>query len=349
MSNTGKNVSCRPLTHLIAVGNQYPTAWREFDFFRADRSGLPSWPDWCFLPLAASYAVISGGGSNRVPFHRIGDVARLGAIAAWRVTQGIYRYDKTLFESIVSTPVEGDLSCELLQYLPEWCVYIETPELQYMGTALHGFFAHLEFDSNTNGTELRLLLDIDEGLCAIPIHLGPWSLAEALARMAEQSAKNLAGAHPGVEPLLLDSVASSRPFVEPLVSLLLYLCSQNSEIGGDSRRPINPNPKKTKNGPRLFSPDRHTVWDVGVRLGTAIRRAQSKVDSDDDGSHAAPRPHIRRAHWHGFRSGPCKLVDGTTIPTEKRKFDLRWLPPIMVNVDSVDDLPATIRPINSIL
>lgn len=52
-----------------------------------------------------------------------------------------------------------------------------------------------------------------------------------------------------------------------------------------------------------------------------------------DGTHAGPRGHIRRAHWHGFRSGAMKTPAGDPIPAELRRFDVRWLPPIPVNLD----------------
>jgi hypothetical protein len=41
--------------HLIAAGRLYPKAWRQADQFRADpgKSGMPAWPSWCYLPMAA--------------------------------------------------------------------------------------------------------------------------------------------------------------------------------------------------------------------------------------------------------------------------------------------------------
>lgn len=72
---------CRPRDHLVAAGKLYPEAWKAADEFRADRGqdGLPNWPEWCYLPLAGWYAIVSGGGSNRVPAQLIRDVGRLAA------------------------------------------------------------------------------------------------------------------------------------------------------------------------------------------------------------------------------------------------------------------------------
>ena len=68
----------RPQMHLIAAGRLYPKAWRQADQFRADRgkSGLPAWPSWCYLPMAAWCAIVSEG-KGPLPAHPPGPPARL--------------------------------------------------------------------------------------------------------------------------------------------------------------------------------------------------------------------------------------------------------------------------------
>lgn len=343
--------SHRAREHLATAGRDYPNAWRVADEFRAGRGrGLPDWADWCFLPLGGWYAMVSGGGSNRVPPDRIGDLARIGALGAWRVSQGIYRFDPALYGALASTPVDGDLPCEVLYRLPEWCVYIETPDLEWReGERVHGFFAHLEEDSNDGRAELRLLLDLDSGLQPMPLHLGPWPLSEAITKMAAEAARH-ASAGPLTFGELVHNPTAAKilaAHIAPMISLLLYLCADGAEIGDGSRAPVRPVPKKTKSGPRLFPPEQQTVWDVGVRIGAALRRgyhAAETASGTGDG-HASPRAHVRRAHWHGFRSGPMKAPDGSPIPAAARDFRVKWLPPIPVNIDDLDALPATVRPV----
>ena len=54
------------------------------------------------------------------------------------------------------------------------------------------------------------------------------------------------------------------------------------------------------------------------------------------GTHASPRPHIRRAHWHSYWVGKGDEPGA-------REVMLKWLPPIPVNVQNVEDLAATVR------
>ena len=116
----------RPGKILSTFGRLYPDAWKQVDEFRASRKELGDWPDWCFLPLAGTYAIVSKGKTVQSPnqAHHIGI---LGALAAWRVTQGIYRFDLTTFDALWKTPVTGDIPTEVLFHLPEWCVYIPDP------------------------------------------------------------------------------------------------------------------------------------------------------------------------------------------------------------------------------
>lgn len=341
---------CRPREHLVALGQRYPSAWKQVDEMRADRGkGLPAWPEWCFLPLAGAYSIVSAELQvPRLSTAHVGDVARLGALAAWRVTQGIYRFDPDVYTAVIDTPLEREIPSEILYRLPEWCVYLETPGLAWAGAPLHGVWAHLEWDANTGRSELRMLTDSDAGLLPIILHLGPWPLSEAIERAQAEAQRNAAAtaglAALGQKMQGIDVAAVLRPVAEPVLNLLLYLCSQASEIGDGARRPAKPAPKRVRGTWRLFPADKPTTWEVGVRLGAALRRAyQTEQAGQGGGTHAGPRPHIRRAHWHGFRSGAMKREDGTPIPAEQRPYEVRWMPPIPVNVGDVAELPAVVR------
>lgn len=338
----------RAREHLIAAGKMYPQAWQQAEGFRIDRAGLPAWPEWCYLPLAAAYAIVSAdAGVQNLPPRLIGDVGRIGALSAWRMTQGIYRFDPSLYSALIDTPLTGDLPTEVLHRLPEWCVYIETPGLEWSGQPLHGAFAHLEYDIRTGREELRLVLDGDGGLDPATLHLGAWPLTEAVEHMLDTAA--IWG---GTVGLQVDPAAKEQMelVVPPIINLLLYLCSEKPDLTrrGKPGRPANPQPKKTRRqGWRLFPASGPLEWDTGVRLGAALRQAYQREEARDlaPESGRRVRPHVRRAHWHTILSGQRKRADGSDVPTEERSRDLRWMPPIPVALQDIDAMPSTVKPV----
>jgi len=346
---------------LAAVGRAYPSAWTSIDQLRASRGkdGLPDWPHDVYVPIAAGYAVASGGGQlQRTKAHH---PAILTAMAAWRMTQGIYRYDPSLYAALVDTPIDGDLPVSVLHHLPEWCVYIEMDGSQTVnGAPLRGAWAHLECDvARGNAAELRLLLDTAEspemaldpsrGLCPVPLILGQGSLADALQRVIDSGIKVAAERGVAFDQAPDSGVASAQAHgLAPALSLLLYLCSQAADITrrGQPAAPTNPEPVRTRrHGMRLFPADGPREWDVGVRIGAALRAAHAREETGapaaDTGRHV--RPHVRRAHWHTILSGTRKYDDGTPIPAADQRRDLRWMPPIPVAIEDIDVLPAVIH------
>lgn len=335
----------------MAISAKHPKAWGLAETFRQGRGkpGAPTWPDWCYLPMGGWYAIVaSTGGAKRLDLSRIGDVSKLAALGAWRMTQGIYRFDPALLPALLDTPLANDLPCDLLQQMPEWCVYLETPGLRWSNRALKGVWAHLEQDANTGETELRLLTD--PGLSPIVVHIGPWPLHEAILRSEAAAMANTFPAGLGeIARHLPETRPVIRAVVEPVLSMLLYLCSQTADISkrGEPGWPANPQAKKTERGWKSPPASGPMEWDVGVRMGAALRAAyqREQMGGDATSDRGQIRPHVRRAHWRTIVSGPRKDGDGADIPSDKRKRELRWTPPIAVNIDDYDKLPTTIRPV----
>ncbi|MDF1554424.1 MAG: hypothetical protein P1P84_15240 [Deferrisomatales bacterium] len=323
----------RPQQQVAELARRYPGIWKAVDGFRASRGReLPEWPGWRYLPLAGAHAIASSGKPAPLAPREAAWVGRIGALAAWRPTQGIYRYDPELLEGLWTTPLAGELPVEFFFRLPEWCVYLELG-----GRAgLHGAYAHLEWDANDGRCEVRFLLDPGDGvedLLPVPLHLVPGGSLHDAAQAAQaetaRQARNLGFPTLGAG-LPMDEALS------PMVSLLLYLCSEEPDVRdgrGSQRLPRRPVPTRTKKGLRLFPPNEPTVWETGFRLGAALRQAASGERSEGAAERAGPRPHIRRAHWHTFWTGPKAA----------RKISLRWLPPIPVGLEDIGKLRPTVR------
>lgn len=311
-----------PVRLLREIGRRWPAVWRQVDSLRADRGrALPNWPEWCYLPMAGALAIATGGldPTPEIILDLHLPPAVIAASAAWRVGKLAYRFDPDLFRSLVDQSLTGDLPCDILLRLPHYCIYLETPGMVRDDIPVAGFFAHLEHDTNDGRRELRLLLLMeDHTVRVVPVHLGEWTLEEGLRRISEE-----AGRVTGID---VEGMLAPEG-LEPFLQLLLYLCAENADMPQGSR------PGRPARELRQL-PDIPTRWDVGLRIGAAIRRYENtQTDEPGEGTHASPRPHVRRAHWHHFWMGP---KDG------ERRLVLRWLPPIPVGVDE-DELPVTVR------
>lgn len=330
---------------LDAVAHSYPGAWATFDRFRRERGPGFDWPAWCYMPIAGGYAVVSGGGDRRVPLPHAHHPAIVTALGAWRMTQGIYRFDPALLPVLLDTPLEGDIPVEHLQRLPEWCVYIEL-EQAGIREGLHGAWVHLEHDANTGSAELMAVLDCardprqplahDGGLETLALPLAG-SIEESLAaleRSAQQQAQRVGLAWSGLTP---EDIRQARSLIEPLLSLALYLCADpDLTRRGKPDAPRKPEPVRSRGQWVMHPASGPLEWDVGVRIGAALRAAYQREQTGGD---AAPtgrqvRPHVRRAHWHSYWIGPRE---------GERRRELRWLPPITVAVEDLDALPAVVR------
>lgn len=316
--------------HLDAATRRWPGLWSACDDARksaenpqniylttrqveACAKSLAATPEW----LDATRQVV---GASRIGRAQI--FSSMTTLAAWRMTQGIYRIDPAVYMALVDTPITGDIPASVLEQLPEWCVYVETPDDP---EKIRGFYARIDA-----GEQLAIMLDLERGdaICtAIP-------LRGALASILQNAVTH------GADEAALPAASG---LMSRIINLVMYICCSGYDIHGKRGQPGNPEPKRTRrDGWRLFAADGVSVWDVGVRMGAALRAAYHAAET---GQHqgSSVRGHVRRAHWHGFRSGKRLTEDGTPIPAEKRQFELKWLPPIAVNLDSIDNLPATIK------
>jgi hypothetical protein len=292
----------RAQQRLIAAGRVYDGIWRLLDAERAAcDDDIATWPEHVYLPMERAAIGLAMWHAQHAPkrldpMSLVGPASMLAGLATWRVTQGIYRFDPDIYAALVDTPVTGNIPGELFARLPEWCLYLETP-----------------------GLKAPLVGTLDAALTQVE---ADWREAISRGNTTTRPAATYA--------------AEARATFAPILSLLLYLCSDRADLSRP--RPSRPTPTKTKQGPRHFPPAAPCTWDVGLRIGAALRHGMTATHDGTlaaaTGTHASPRPHIRRAHWHTYLVGAGR--------TDRR---LKWIPPIPINVEDLDQLPATIHPV----
>lgn len=285
-------------------------------------------PSWSVMPTAiptTAYMMKYGYGDASRNSTWLMTVA---SMYLWRMSKGVYRFAPEVYAALIAQPIDGEIPVEFFHRLPEWAVYIETPGYAFDGSEIDGFVAHLDYSLMEHATDLQLLL-FKRGVpekrpVALPLRGG--TLDDALRRLDKYDAEELGRVGKKSERL---AATMHRDFA-PLLQLVLYLCSDEP----DMPRVQHPRERMRASG-AVDAPREPRIWDVGVRIGAAIRGyAVAQPSGSDAGTHASPRPHMRRAHWHHFWTGP---MDG------ERKLALRWLPPIPVGVDGDYESPAVIH------
>jgi hypothetical protein len=307
------------------LSQKFPDAWKEIRSIRDAFKDDVKWPDWCYCPLAGAYAVISKGSilkPDDAPY-----IGIIGALAPWRLTKGIYKFDADLFSALWDTDIEK-IPVDVLYNMEEWAVYIECPiDISFAGKKLFGWFYHLECDANDNRAEMRFLLDYGDRLSPVPVHVKDTVSAglDSMLKEAENYGLSLD------DGAVLSSL-SEMSQIRSMISVILYLCSEEQDIvdiQNPANKPARPTPVKVKKGLTIFPKDREVVWHVGYRIGGSIRNV------NNPGTGSKKRPHIRRAHWHSYWVGKNN--------TPERRITLKWIPPTLVGADDAEvEMPFTV-------
>lgn len=313
----------RPLELLRAYGERYAGIWQQVDALRQVRR----WPRWCFLPIMEAAKLV--GGVSPSNFLQIDRAITAGVmLASWRMSKGVYLFDQALATALESSSISA-VPTEVIFRMPEQCLYIPvnwSPLPSPFGR-IHGFFAQIQLYQEGETPQLAICFDTDSGDISSWVDLAPGAEILELVKLLDEEV----GGH-----------AASTILAEPTrraLPLLLYLCAEEPDIDGVPRGEVQPT--RTKRGLRWFPLDKITTWNVGVRLGAVLRKThQDAAVANENGgqAHGRPRPHLRRAHFHKYWTGPKDR------PNERR-VACRWVYDTLVNAKRADDLVETVRPV----
>lgn len=299
---------------------------------RRGQAPIPDWPDWCYVPQTIIESCVDGLLKHNGFWGNMFEWGALrikgGAFAAWRMGRGVYRFDADLAAALAQTDAPETLPAELLLRLPEWGVWLEGAECL---KPFEGAFCWLNYLLSSETPELRIwFVNGTSGLFPsypdyVPVTaflpLDCATLRESLTCFLERTESAIPPQW-SIGEVTPDSMRRYIP-IDAAINLLLYLCSSDPDYEG-TERPKNPTPVKTKRGEKLFPSTTPRVWRIGERIGGRLRQAAQTRQQPEERN--APRPHLRRAHWHTFRIG-----------TKRRGFRVRWLHPILVGDWGTDE------------
>lgn len=259
--------------------------------------------------------------------------------AAWAPGRIAVRFDDDVAKALMDTPVLGTIPIEVLQRLPAWGLYVDCPAF---GPGA-GFFVTLDAGSVTV-PGVKRYTEVDELLFAVvrggndgpPVVMSSlWlrpgaTIGESIAEQSEETER--------LGPTLLESpeedwaaaIGMTRAEATArLLSLVLYLCSEDTDLARRSVPLANPS-QRTKG-------EHAVVMSAGFRLGAALRTAAANyAHNGGEGTGARVAPHLRRAHWHHFWAG--------SESREDRHLRLRWVSPVRVNADLSEEMLTVVRP-----
>ena len=245
----------------------------------------------------------------------------------WAKNKQVYEFDPQLEEMLTNTD-STNITSEYLKSLPYRTFYMDMSTIPIPSrfyNPLQGVFVHVyQTDADVCIAFLRVAI-ADDG---------------QIAYSGGIIQNNTTGENDGTfcyqKP---DDKDPNDPewndFCMFLINAVLYLCASNAEVEESeiTKKTYRP-PKTIKN---KFSEIR--AWHVGVRYGETIRMTRKKADRDvtnliiHPGAGTSKRPHMRRGHWHHYRTGKGRT-----------NLILKWIPPILVGTGEITVVKHQVKP-----
>lgn len=299
------------------LGQDYPGLHKEVQDMLSLKPEL-GWADEVFLPFGGWWSIYSNH-FGEPGLEDMSKVGRLATLGTWKYSQGIYIFEPELWESLITMELPDKVPMNVFTRLPEWSLYIVTPESRWLGEKLYGLWVYLDSANNENipgskmsDIELRVIGDTESE--SYPVHAFMLDNSLTIKESFSQGSKK-GFIEKGLTLVQTEEVLSGvGEAVKPYLSLLLYICSEEPEIEGrePDSFPAHNYPQRVKGGERLFVPDKMRTWNLGKEISRYLSEPQ-----DYQGGHK--RRHVRRGHWHTYRVGKGR-----------RDFIIKWLPPNVV-------------------
>ena len=223
------------------------------------------------------------------------------------------------------------LSAELTAcWLP--CIYVKAPQLI---RGYDGFWTWIEYDMTRKAPELRIqwLMDDMEHTTPGYLHLLPGA---TLGDCIEDTRREIQRHLPHPIPAELLEIRTMTQAVLQSLQLVLYLSADNAEIRAQPAAPAKPRKTSGKVIGIMDKAAEVQAFDVGIRIGAALRHARVSDPAPGEGGGSPKRSHTRRGHWHHYWTGPR---DGD------RQLILKWTAPTVIHPDDAPEGEIVIYPV----
>lgn len=336
--------------YLLQTHRPVRSIWRNFDVFRektkphpnvfVDTAQVFSKGAWVLFSDNTPYREISF--DNPVALSLFGisknDIIRqimlTSALGAWRPTQDVIHFDDAVYDALIESDMGNGIPVNILNHFPAWSLWFDTPygfdDILDNGERVSwkGFFV------STDGNNNRLnFMFVDDNFN----ENGATNCKGSFIQLNEHVFTGENTVCDAYGNIMSVQDTRSKSFREnnllKAISLLTYVCAHgfDDRPGALSRHVSSPAPKKTKQGWRLFPAPKVSVRNLGSVLAEKLDKAVTQRNMQAKHENGTVRPHMRRAHWHGYWMGPMQ---------GERKLDIRWQPPILVAA-RLEDEPSS--------
>lgn len=278
----------------------------------------------------------------------------LACVRLWRRHKTIYTIDSDLAVELPDTAPEHLLpgSGDLLKQLPHpnpllilpWPIVIPTAEgpesVRYEAVYLYGIPASRSYFGLTNdaetaqlgmmfmgrtldetGREVRVGGTTDHTISRVSLPIEVMSMEDIITDVHRRLS-------PNIMDRVMPSVDTMVPqLLRPVIPMIIYLCAANAE------RRTAPSVATRRQGQKRKGKAARVVehgYHLGPQLAAARRLAEVSAPSSPTGRRM--RPHVRRAHWHTYRTGKGRV---DTV--------VHWLPPTPINAHGDADKPTVVQ------
>ena len=242
----------------------------------------------------------------------------------WRRSKQILRFDEDLARALKEQELGGAIPVEALRRMPFETFFADCP-LRRGDTSgpveSVGAWFYLSVSAEGDPGLYIVYLDRDGALNTVCLSLACETIEEAVDEVVDADAALLRKLEEDGSVQVIGSLPSAdetRRIVAEALNLLLYVCSDGADL-----RTVRKESAARTSAKRAGTSTAGLV-EVGTRVGAALRSSGRRAaGAGEPGAQKAP--HMRRAHWHAYWTGPRD--------SETRAVVVKWIPPIAVNAD----------------
>lgn len=306
------------LAPLARLANNRPNLWRDVERAVAEHHAQDTQDT--FLPRDTWMEFSEGTVDFDWTWPTVASV-----LCPWRYSQRVYRFDADLFKQLTDKPGVSALPVETLLRMPDWSIYIDWAHVHGIAHNLRLYCgAWVQVGIEPDGSvELRAAFHAPDSsviIQVLPLMRG-LSFAETIRANADTYTMSTAADAEPTDIEIERVIELTTELIGRVIPLALFLCSDEPEV---ERLRVETSERlsyrKSKSGLALRTPKRPRVYDVGEEFGRKIRSFDRETRAAKGGGKT---PHIRRAHWHTYMTGPRNA--------EQMRV-MRWIPPLMIGV-----------------